>query len=327
MIYQKIIQLTVFLLIFIPINFCHAIGVKFNLYPGIEYNFTKSSVLSAQTLLAKKGYLNSQHINSNYGNEMKKAVMEYQKNIGIRQSGVIGSFTKIEIDDETQNGKITSHSKSVLSSNFSTSTKSIKSQILNVPLIEQIYSLSCESASLQMALEYKKVIKNQDEILSEIGVSSPKVKYKNESGDMVWGDPNKGFVGDVKGWMYSFSNGQIGATGWGVNNTPIAKVAKKYRSNSEAITGAHLDLIIKEIDTSNPVIVWRYFSLPENLLTMKKYKAKDGADVNFIQNHVSLVVGYELLDNGKYNIFINDPEYGRIIVDENEFMSTWRKYH
>jgi hypothetical protein len=98
---------------------------------------------------------------------------------------------------------------------------------LDVPQIYQEKSLSCEAASLRMALKYKGVDASEDHLINLIGFDlTPK------RGN-VWGDPQFGFVGKI--------NGRRMSTGYGVYWLPVLKVAKSARSISYSFT--NFDLI------------------------------------------------------------------------------------
>lgn len=109
-------------------------------------------------------------------------------------------------------------SNQVFSSSFTTETETT---ILAVPLYLQQHPLSCEAASLRMALAYRKVDVAEDDLLSQIGVD-PTPHTGN-----VWGDPYKAFVGNV--------NGKQMTTGYGVYWGPIARVAGNYRRATEVL--------------------------------------------------------------------------------------------
>ncbi|MFH1575890.1 MAG: Ig-like domain-containing protein, partial [Candidatus Nealsonbacteria bacterium] len=71
----------------------------------------------------------------------------------------------------------------------------------------QKYSLSCEVASLKMALSAKGINVSEDQIMTKIGYDPT----PHENG--VWGDPNVAFVGDI--------DGKICDTGYGVHWGPL----------------------------------------------------------------------------------------------------------
>lgn len=197
---------------------------------------------------------------------------------------------------------------------------------LKVPFIAQKYRLSCEAASLQMALAYKGVEVSQDELIEKIGVSLPEVRSSDASGSIIWGDPNEGFVGDVRGFMYHRIRGTISATGWGVNKGPIAEIARSFLPDSFAVSGKSIEDIVAEISAGNPVIVWQHSGLSEKLDTLPFYKTLSGATIRFTPSHVNVIVGFRKDPDGSYIFLVNDPEYGKIEVEQKKFEDSWMKY-
>ncbi len=196
-----------------------------------------------------------------------------------------------------------------------------KEVILEIPIIKQIYKLSCEAASLQMALAFKKIQKNQDELLSLIGISEPKQSYSKD-GNIIWGDPDLGFVGDVNGSFSTVDLNLATATGWGVSNIPVAKTAKQFLPNSEAYAGYSIEQIIKELDSGNPIIFWhKRDSFSSDVF---KYKTLAGKDISFTRDHVAVIAGYTLVDN-KLSFVIKDPQYGAFNLSERDLVRWMNK--
>ena len=68
---------------------------------------------------------------------------------------------------------------------------------LAVAYHRQEHGLSCEVASLLMALNYKGIEVTENELIRQLPVSDPGPRQK----DNTWGDPNLGFVGNIDGIM------------------------------------------------------------------------------------------------------------------------------
>jgi uncharacterized protein YvpB len=189
---------------------------------------------------------------------------------------------------------------------------------LKVPYHKQIYTLSCEAASLQMTLEYKGIYKTQDQLMEVIGYSLPRESYYKD-GYMIWGDPDVGFVGNVNGKFSTIGFNLGTATGWGVSNIPINKAAKEFRPESEYYSGYTTAKLISEIDEGNPVIFWHKqdgFSS-----TVLYYKTETGKDIAFTRDHVAVVVGYKVVGGVTY-FHINDPLYGIYAISAKS-LSRW----
>lgn len=126
-----------------------------------------------------------------------------------------------------------------------------KVTMLEIPLDWQDYPLSCETASLKMALASKEVFVSEDEIMRRIGSDLTPRKGN------VWGDPYQVYVGNIKGKMCQ--------TGYGVYWPPVAQAARSYQREAEAFSNWNLRNLTREIEKGNPVIVWGV--LPTGTLT------------------------------------------------------------
>ncbi|OGD70080.1 hypothetical protein A3A84_00990 [Candidatus Collierbacteria bacterium RIFCSPLOWO2_01_FULL_50_23] len=177
--------------------------------------------------------------------------------------------------------------------NFSFDTDA-ETTILTVPLYLQQHSLSCEVASLRMALAYRQVMKSEDELLAEIGVDSTPRQGN------VWGDPYSAFVGNV--------NGKQMSTGYGVYWGPIARVAKNYRSASE-FSGWSAAQVMNEVKKGNPVIIWTFSKngTPTFWFTPAGEKIYAVAG-----EHTVVVVGYVGSAEDPDQVIVNDSLEGKV---------------
>lgn len=182
--------------------------------------------------------------------------------------------------------------------------------LIDIPLDWQDYPLSCEAASLKMALSAKDVHVSEDEILEEIGYDpSPHV------GDF-WGNPQKAFVGDV--------NGEICETGYGVYWQPLAEAANLWRE-AEAFSNWTLEQTLQEIQKGNPVVFWGV--LPKEKLTDCSWRS-DGKRIKaFKETHVRTVIGFIGSVENPSKIIINDPLSGRLYWDTSDFLSNWSVFN
>ncbi|MBI2888568.1 MAG: C39 family peptidase [Candidatus Liptonbacteria bacterium] len=299
--------------------------VVYNVAQGTTHSFALASIKAARRLLERDHYLTASKTASVFDEAMKSAVAEYQRTHDLAVTGAIGSLTRHMMNQEIQAGRKLEPDSNLRMTRSRIAASSAYVE-LAIPLIEQQYPLSCEVASLQMALRYKGIEKNQDELLAKIGIAEPKAKYRNTQGKYVWGDPNEAFVGDVRGWLYGLKSGMLTATGWGVNRAPIARVAKEFRPGSEDKSGTVIADIIKEIEHGNPVITWNYEYLPTELLTLKEYLTPKGARIPFTPTHVKLVVGFKKASDGNYTLLMNDPEDGREEIPADKFLGVWARY-
>ena len=178
---------------------------------------------------------------------------------------------------------------------------------LNVPYHRQEHALSCEVASLLMALNYKGVNVTENDLIGQLPVSDPGPR---QSGN-VWGDPNLGFVGNINGTMPN--------TGYGVYEKPIYDLAMKYRS-AKIITNATVGDLIAELANGNPVVVWGVVGNGKDI----SWKTFAGQTIDAkMDEHARTLIGFTgQSDNPKLMILL-DPIYGEIRLTVADFLKNW----
>ncbi len=178
---------------------------------------------------------------------------------------------------------------------------------LNVPFHGQEHALSCEIASLQMALNYYKIDITENELLKNLPFDTREPKAK----DNIWGDPDLGFVGDI--------DGRLPFTGYGVYEKPINELAQKYKE-SKILKNGSLDDLLAEINKGRPIIVWGTVSSGKDI----SWKTKDGKIVKAILGeHARLLVGFKGLVENPSTIILLDPIYGQIQMSKKKFLADW----
>jgi len=183
-----------------------------------------------------------------------------------------------------------------------------KITLLNVALDWQDHPLSCEAASLKMALTSKGVYISENDIMKEIGYD-PTPHQGN-----IWGDPDRAYVGNI--------DGKICNTGYGVHWQPVAKAANEWRE-AEAFSGWNLKNLIKEIELGNPVIVWG--TLPVQTLHECSWYTPERKYIKTLQEtHVRLVVGFIGESENPSKIILNDPLAGRLYWPTSYFLTNWK---
>ena len=113
---------------------------------------------------------------------------------------------------------------------------------LNIPFHRQEHSLSCEIATLKMALDYYKLDIPESELLEKLPFDTESRRNKNNT----WGNPNLGFVGNIDGKMPN--------EGYGVYEQPILDLALQYR-DAKKMENAQLVDVLNEVNNGHPVIV------------------------------------------------------------------------
>lgn len=180
---------------------------------------------------------------------------------------------------------------------------------LPVPYHRQEHALSCEVASLLMALEFRGVTTTESELIKELPVSDPGPRRAND----VWGDPNLGFVGNIDGRMPD--------GGYGVYEQPIYDLATKYRP-AKILTNATLDDVIKELGNGNPIVVWGVSGVGKDI----SWTTPDGKAISAkMDEHARTLIGYTGDSNNPQLLILLDPIYGEIRMTVNDFMANWGK--
>jgi uncharacterized protein YvpB len=182
---------------------------------------------------------------------------------------------------------------------------------LEVPFRKQQHALSCEMASLRSALEGVGVKVTEAELLKALP-RDPTPKKTISRGVFTWGDPNKGFVGNVDGRMPS--------TGYGVHADPVAELASQY-AEATRLKSNDAEALTRAIDAGHPVIVWSVLGSRPSKIT---WKTPDGTTVNAAMYEHSLVVsGYKRNEDGTIaSVVVVDPRTG--IRQESWKDYTWR---
>lgn len=182
--------------------------------------------------------------------------------------------------------------------------------MLDVPFHRQERALSCEAATLRMALAYRGVVVTERELLEAIGVD-PAPRVRQEDGMMTWGDPDEAFVGDV--------DGKMGTTGYGVHARPIGRVAGRYR-RAEVISGASAQVIVDAIDAGNPVISWGHIGRGAPI----RWRTLGGKTVTAVNGeHTRVVIGYVGPSDAPTGFIMLDPIYGRQFWSLDAFLRNW----
>jgi glucan-binding YG repeat protein len=175
------------------------------------------------------------------------------------------------------------------------SSGSVSSVLLDVPLVAQMPELprGCEVTSLAMLL--MDAGKNVSKMTLASQVRKDPTSYSKSNGQVYFGNPYSGFVGD----MYTFSK-----PGLGVYHGPIADLANQYLPGRvDDFTGSDFEAIYKQLNNGRPVWVinntlfdtvpsqyWQTWNTPSGKISIT-YK-----------EHSVLITGYD----SQY-IYFNDP--------------------
>lgn len=179
---------------------------------------------------------------------------------------------------------------------------------LPVPSYLQQHTLSCEVASLRMALAYRGVTKSEDELLAQVGVdNTPHI-------DGTWGNPYERFVGNV--------NGNQMRDGYGVYWGPIERVAKMY-GNAQAFQNGNIGVLTSNILKGNPTIIWVYSESG----APTHWKTPSGVDVFAVAGeHTVVVVGFVGTPDNPSQIIVNDSLVGQVYWPRAFFDRKWATF-
>lgn len=176
---------------------------------------------------------------------------------------------------------------------------------LNVPFHRQEHTLSCEIASLKMALSGVGLNIPESELISHLPFDS------TPRGNGVWGNPYQAFVGDIDGKMMQ--------SGYGVYWDPIAQVGARYR-RTEVIHNGALGELIYHLNQGRPVVVWGYYGNGARY----EWKTPDGGLVRAVNGeHARVLIGYTGNMANPENLILLDPIYGELVWSVEQFLSNW----
>lgn len=179
---------------------------------------------------------------------------------------------------------------------------------LAVEFHKQEHALSCEVASLVMALNFKGSEVTESQLISFLPISDPKPRDQKNN---LWGDPNLGFVGDI--------NGKMPNTGYGVYDKPIYNLAINFRP-AKIIKNGDVNILIEMISNNNPVIVWGVAGSGKDI----SWQTKEGKKINahYIE-HARLLIGFTGSKENPHSLILLDPIYGEIKMTTKNFIKNW----
>ncbi len=169
----------------------------------------------------------------------------------------------------------------------------------------------CEVTSLAMLLNAGGVEVNKMELATNVRKD---LSFREEiDGQMFWGSPYFGFVGN----MYDKST-----DGYGVYNQAVYELAAMYIPNNVVnLSGANFSLVERFVSYGYPVwviITGEYAELPDS--SFQKYMTKYGEITITQREHSVLVTGYD-----SNFIYINDPLGKKQKVKRSDFIDSYKQ--
>lgn len=180
------------------------------------------------------------------------------------------------------------------SMSFKTAAPSVK---LNVPVLRQQHSSSCEAAALRMALAFRGVRDSDFGIVQRMGYNGQHMN--RDSG--YWDDPFEMYVGDVNGRQSLYQ-------GYGAYAPPIVKAAQSYGRNATAFYNVSAQFIAEQIHSGNPVIIIGTVSGMSPRYT--SWNGPNGVVHAWIGEHARTVIGVTGKASDPISFVVNDPNTG-----------------
>lgn len=191
-----------------------------------------------------------------------------------------------------------------------------KSHIIeNVPVIMQYPELyrGCEVTSLAMILKYKGIDADKMKLAQEIRKDN--TPYRNENGQIYYGNPNSGFVGNI----YDSNE-----RGLGVYHKPITDLLSEYTDNKAVdLTGCNFEDLKYFINKNIPIwiiINSKFVPLPES--SFQYWNTPEGKVKVTFSEHSVVITGYD-----ENYIYINDPmkQQSNIRKEKSSFIKAWEQ--
>jgi uncharacterized protein YvpB len=188
------------------------------------------------------------------------------------------------------------------------------SRVLNVPWYHQSFELSCESASLRMALAYEGIATTDDAILDIVGADLRPAAWV--SGALHWGDPYVSFVGNVRG-------SEIALTGYGMYYPTVVKAATQLGGHVLAQgEGIAPTQVYEAVLAGHPVVTWVTYQWV--VQRRQDYTAFDGRVIPYAGpgEHAVTVVGVD-----STRVLINNPWSGPEWISKALFERVYTTYN
>jgi uncharacterized protein YvpB len=199
---------------------------------------------------------------------------------------------------------------------LNTSTATLRTNYITVPMVTQQYALDCEAAALEAALAARGTKVSQDWILSVMGADTTPAVFDSSGNPIAWGDPYTTFVGNVNG-------SEVTGTGYGVYDGPIAAAARAAGHVAVGGTGWSATDIYFALSEGYPVVVWTdttFTAVPTSTWT-----AWDGRAVPYaVGEHAVTLTGIDVVN---HTVQLLDVETGQLrTFTMDQFTSFWSTF-
>ena len=233
---------------------------------------------------------------------------------------VVSVNGKLLVSDEPAKGSIetgtivfSDQAKPTATATQPAPTTAPNKRILNVPWYHQAFELSCESASLRMALAYEGIATTDKAILDIVGADPRPASFVG--GVMHWGDPFVSFVGNVNG-------SEIALTGYGMYWPTVVKAATALGGHV-LNSGQHLKpaQLYSAVLEGHPAVVWVTYKWVS--LRRQDYVAFDGKTIPYAGpgEHAVTLAGVDAT-----RVLINNPWSGPEWISKSTFERVYSTY-
>lgn len=182
-----------------------------------------------------------------------------------------------------------------------------RAQEVRLPITfhRQEHTLSCEVASLKMALQTHGINISESELIGRLPFD-PTPKRNG-----VWGNPHKGFVGNI--------NGSMLGSGYGVYWDPIAALGARY-ARTEVIRHGSAAELARHIAAGRPVVIWGYYGRRG----VTSWQTPDGTPIKAVNGeHTRVVYGFDGPAHAPTRFYLMDPITGPLAWSTNTLLHNW----
>ncbi len=187
--------------------------------------------------------------------------------------------------------------------------------LIDVDSLSQLpeYLNGCEITSLAMLIDYEQLPYTRKDLIRMLPVDETPL-IEEDGGDIEqWGDPNRGFVGDITG----------NQKGYGVYNKPIEDLLNSIAADGVLnLTGGDFEAVEEQIAHDHPVMVWTTSNF-EPTESWVEWRSQAGSLIEAtFDEHAVLMVGYD-----KDYVYVNDPLTGEKAekVLKHPFIESWEQ--
>jgi uncharacterized protein YvpB len=185
------------------------------------------------------------------------------------------------------------------------------SVMIDAPIVRQNPELpaGCEVTSLAMLLQYKGINKSKLELAEEMLKDETPIVWNKDGTIAYWGNPNLGFVGDVKRNSKAF----------GIYHTALFPLLQNYIPSAIDMTNKPFAEFEKQLANNIPIVAWTTidYMVPD---TWVIWDSPLGPIQTTFMEHAVLLVGFD-----EQSVYVNDPLSGKknVKIDKAQFVASW----